>query len=398
MNSNIKNKNIVLGVTGSIACYKSVMLASLLVQQGANVDVIMTPSAQKFIQPATFRAITRRDVVTDFFDANSPLGLDHISLAQKDAVIVAPATANTIAKMAHGFSDDPLTCTVLATTGPVIIAPAMETHMYQNFIVQENIQKLKENGFIILGPEKGYLASGDIGVGRMTEPDEILEHLNVVFGENGDFSRLRVLVTAGGTQEKIDAVRFLANRSSGKMGYAVATAARDRGAKVTLITTPTNLEVPKGVDTVFVDTALDMCQEVKSHCAKNDVLVMAAAVADWRAQKSVEHKMKKGKQQVWNLEMIRNPDILTEIINEDLFKVGFAAETEDIIENALQKLISKKLNLIVANDISGENTTFNSDENEVYIITREKGKKLPLMSKKDVANKILDKIKQLLAK
>lgn len=395
---NIKDKNIVLGVTGSIACYKSAILASLLVQKGANVDVIMTSGAQKFMHPSTFRGITKGNVVTDLFDANSPLGIDHIALAQKDAVVIAPATANTIAKMAHGFSDDPLTCTVLATTGPIVVAPAMETHMYQNFIVQENIQKLKENGMIIVGPEKGYLASGTTGVGRMTEPLDILNHLNIVLGENGDLSRLRVLVTAGGTREKIDAVRVLTNRSSGKMGYAVATAARDRGAKVTLITAANHLEVPMGVEAIHVDTAMEMCEQVKEQVAKNDILVMAAAVADWRAQEARDNKIKKGKQQTWNIEMIRNPDILMEIVNEDIFKVGFAAETEDIIENALQKLVAKKLNLIVANDISGENPTFNSDENEVYIITREKGKKLPLMSKYDVANKILDKIKQMFKK
>lgn len=392
---NLKNKNIILGVTGSIACYKSAMLASLLVQKGAIVDVIMTRTAQKFIQPATFEAITQRRVITDLF-ADTVVRENHISLACKDAIIVAPATANTIAKIAHGLCDDPLTCTIIATTAPVFIAPAMETHMYQNFAVLENIQKLKENGLHIIGPNKGYLASGSSGLGRMTEPEKIAEYMNLTFSKSRDLERLRVLVTAGGTQERIDPVRMLSNRSSGKMGYAIAEAARDRGAEVTLITAPTKIKFPAGIKIIEVKTAIEMCEHVKKNTSCNDVLIMAAAVADWRAKKISNSKVKKQRQETWNIEMIRNPDILLEIIEDDIFKVGFAAETENIIENALQKLISKKLNLIVANDISGENSTFGKDENEVYIITKEKGEKFPLMSKYNVANKLLDKVQEKL--
>ncbi len=392
------NRNIVLGVTGSIAAYKAVELASRLTQAGGNVDVVMTKAATEFVTPLTLGSITHRPVHTDMFAPSSDVDMEHIVLAERaDLVVVAPATANIIAKLAAGISDDLLCCTVLATRAPLILAPAMNVHMYENAITQDNLAKLRARGFSIVEPAYGPLACGEVGSGRLADIEDILGIIRQVLARGGDLTGKRLVVTAGGTQEPIDPVRYIGNRSSGKMGYALAGAARDRGAEVILIAAPTALPVPVGIEVIQVQTALEMREEVLRAAPRASALIMAAAPADFRPQSSAQSKIKKETAKLV-LELVRNPDILSEVGGE-LVKVGFAAESEDLIPNATQKLHQKRLDLIVANDITAQDSGFAVDTNRVVLIDRWGNvEKLPLLTKLEVAHRVLGKVVELLGK
>jgi phosphopantothenoylcysteine decarboxylase/phosphopantothenate--cysteine ligase len=391
----LSNKTIVLGITGSIAAYKAAEIASQLTQAGAKVNVIMTEEASQFISPVTFRAITGMPVVTEMFDLASEFSIEHVSLAEAaDIVVIAPATANIIAKLATGIADDMLCCTVLATKAPVLIAPAMETNMYTNPVTQDNLSKLKARDFVIVGPATGWLASGKEGLGRLADINDIIGSICQVLGRDGDLAGKHIVVTAGGTQEPIDPVRYISNRSSGKTGYALAEAACDRGAKVTLITAPTLLPEPVGVDVIQVGTAREMRQAVENVTAKADALIMAAAVADYRPVKVAKDKIKKGKAGL-TLELECTPDILG-TVKGNFIKVGFAAESSNLVENARDKLKQKGLDFIVANDITASDSGFGTDTNRVSIIDRQgKIDSLPLLPKREVADKILDRVAKL---
>ncbi|MBA7686829.1 Coenzyme A biosynthesis bifunctional protein CoaBC [subsurface metagenome] len=393
----LANKTIVLGITGSIAAYKAADLASKLVQAGARVEIVMTEAATRFIAPLTLRSIVGRPVVTDMFELTSEFSIEHVALAEAaEVVVIAPATANIMAKLAVGIADDMLTCTVLATKAPVIIAPAMNDSMFQNPVTQDNLAKLKARGFTIVGPAHGRLASGKIGWGRLAEVEEILGTIKQVLGRKGDLAGKRIVVTAGGTQEPIDPVRYVGNRSSGKMGYAIAEAAKDRGAEVKLITAPTSLPEPVGMEVTRIETAIQMKEAVAKAVARADVLIMAAAVADYQPKDMAKAKIKK-ESPTLTLELIRTPDILTEVKGKFL-KVGFAAESEDVVANARQKLEKKQLDLIVANDITDPSSGFGADTNKVTLIDKQGNiEDLPLLTKREVADKILDKVAELLA-
>jgi len=394
----LSNKTIVLGITGSIAAYKAAAIASQLTQAGAKVNVIMTKEAIQFISPVTFRAITSRPVVTEMFDLASEFSIGHVSLAKAaDIVVIAPATANIIAKLAAGIADDMLCCTVLATKAPVLIAPAMETNMYNNPVTQDNLSKLKARDFVIIAPATGWLASGKEGPGRLADTNDIIGSICQVLGRDRDLAGKHIVVTAGGTHEPIDPVRYISNRSSGKMGYALVEAARDRGAKVTLVTAPASLPEPVGVDVVKVNTAEEMRQAVENVTPRADALVMAAAVADYRPTKAAKDKIKKGEAGL-TLELECTPDILGSV-KGILMKVGFAAESSNLVENAKQKLTQKGLDLIVANDITASDSGFGADSNRVTIMDREgRVDSLPLMPKREVADKVLDRVTELFPK
>jgi len=394
----LADKTIVLGVTGSIAAYKVTDIASKLTQAGVRVDVIMAESASKFITPLTLRSITGRPVVTSMWELSSEFSIEHIALAETaDVVAIAPATANIIAKLVAGIADDMLSCTVLATKAPVILAPAMNVNMWENPVTQDNLAKLKAMGFIIVGPVCGRLASGKMGLGRLAETETIIGTIKQVLGRSGDLAGRRIVVTAGGTQEPIDPVRHMGNRSSGKMGYAVAEAARDRGATVTLIAAPTSLPEPAGIEVVHVRTAIEMKEAVAKAVAETDALIMAAAVADYQPETVSEAKIKKDSHGL-TLELIRTPDIITEV-KGSVLKVGFAAESENVIANARQKLQKKQLDIIIANDITDAQSGFAVDTNKVTIIDREgKVEYLPLLTKREVTDKILDRVVGILGK
>jgi phosphopantothenoylcysteine decarboxylase / phosphopantothenate---cysteine ligase len=391
----LNDKTVVLGVTGGIATYKAADLASKLTQAGAKVRVVMTKSAREFIAPLTFEALTTNVVITDLFQTTGEYRINHIGLSEKaDIIIIAPATANIIAKIAGGIADDMLTCTVLAARSPIIVVPAMHTSMWQNSITQENIAKLKARGFHIIEPATGRLASGGQGPGRFPDTETIIGHLLRVLGLNGDLAGKRLVVTAGGTQEPIDPVRIIGNRSSGKMGYAVAEAARDRGARVTLITAPTAIAKPVGMEIVPVETAGQMKQSVEKAVSQADALVMAAAVADYQVSQVAAHKIKKEKGSL-TLELINTPDILSEV-KGNFLKIGFAAESQDLVANARKKVQTKKLDLIVANDITEEHSLFGGDTDKVTLIGQDgTPENLPVMSKRDVADRILDRLLRL---
>ncbi|MFC1903938.1 bifunctional phosphopantothenoylcysteine decarboxylase/phosphopantothenate--cysteine ligase CoaBC [Chloroflexota bacterium] len=391
----LTDKTIVLGITGGIAAYKAADITSKLTQAGARVEVVMTESATKLIAPLTLRSITGRPVITDMFEPAPEHSIEHIALAEAaDIVVIAPATANTIAKLAAGIADNMLTCLVLATRAPVIIAPAMNDNMFQNTVTQDNLSKLKARGFTIIDPAYGRLASGKTGWGRLADTEIIIGTIKQVLGRKGDLAGKRIVVTAGGTQEPIDPVRHIGNRSSGKMGYAIAEAARDRGATVSLITAPTSLPEPAGIKIISVQTASQMRGAVAKAVTKADALIMAAAVADYQPKDTARAKIKKEAPSL-TLELVRTPDILTEVKGQFL-KVGFAAESENMVANAKQKLEKKGLDLIVANDITSAKSGFSVDTNKVTIIDR-KGKveNLPLLTKREVADKILDKVLKL---
>ena len=388
----LKDKRVVLGVTGSIACYKALDLASKLMQAGALVDVIMSYGATQFVTPLAFRSITHRSVVTDSFDPDSEYSVEHVALAQQaDVIVVAPATVHSIAKLALGLADDPLTTTIVAAACPLVVAPAMDGNMYDHPATQANLATLQERGVVIAGPGMGRLASGLTGVGRLLETPELLGYISYAIGKGGDLAGRTVVVSAGGTMEPIDPVRVITNHSSGKMGYSVAEAARDRGANVVLVTAPTNLADPALINVVKVQTAEQMGEAIQEHAGNADALVMAAAVADYRPIEIADQKIKKNENDM-NIVLAKTTDIL-KTANGNFVRVGFAAESQNLVENARVKVESKNLDLIVANDITAEGSGFGSDTNQVTLIDRDLVvEELPLLSKYDVSNRILDRV------
>ena len=392
----LEGAKVVLGVTGSIACYKALDLASKLTQAGARVDAVMSYGATRFITPLALRSITHRPVTTDTFKPDSELSVEHVALAQRaDIVVVAPATANLIAKVAAGLADDALTTTILATQAPILVAPAMDGHMYDNAVTQKNLSRLRSRGLTIVGPAEGRLASGLVGIGRLVEIQELLGHISAILGRKGDLAGRTITVSAGGTEEPVDPVRVITNRSSGKMGYALAEAARDRGARVVLVTGATSLDDPVAVEVVKVGTALEMRDAVHTSVANTDALIMAAAVADYSPLTSAPQKLKKGTE-TWSVEMGKTPDILEES-RGSFVRVGFAAETENLLENAKKKALKKSLDLVVATDITAAGSGFGEDSNKVLLVDQGGNvEDLPLMAKYELAHRILDRVRQLL--
>ena len=392
-----KNKKIALCVCGSISAYKSVDLASKWVQQGADVKVLMTKSAQKFIGKATFEGITHNKVIDDLWNNESDLNIDHLDIAKNsDLIIVSPITANMISKLAQGISDDIISTTLLATEKPLIIAPAMDGNMYDHFGVKNNIEILKKNGVIILEPESGYLASGLIGKGRLRNLEEINNEVKRVLTLTDDFKGKNILISAGGTREPIDAVRFIGNRSSGKMGHSLAEICLQRGANVTLVTT-SDLSVPMGIKKISVSTAEEMKSEIIRRIDSVDCIIMAAAVADFKPEIANEGKLKKDDIEKLKLNLVKNDDILNLIKDSKCIKIGFAAETNNHDEYGVKKLNSKCLDMIVINDVSNNQIGFESEYNQVKIITK-KGDifKTDIENKKIIASNILDKLKTLI--
>ena len=396
MTAPLADKHVVLGVTGSIAVYKAVDLASKLVQAGALVDVVMSYGATQFVTPLAFRSITHREVVTDTYDVGSEFANEHVALARRaDIVVIAPATVHCIAKLAAGLADDPLTTTVIATTAPLLVAPAMDAAMYDHPATRENLGKLRQRGVAIAGPAPGRLASGLMGMGRLLEPLELVGHIAATLGLEGDLAGRTIVISAGGTQEPIDPVRVITNNSSGKMGYALAEAARDRGAKAVLITAPTSLPNPPLVEVVRVQTAAQMAEAVLREVKQADALIMAAAVADYRPAVAAEQKIKKTNDEL-TIELAKTTDIL-EAAQGDFVKVGFAAESENLVANAADKVRRKSLDLIAANDITDAASGFGSDTNKVVLIDRElQVEELPLLTKYEVSHRILDRVRVLL--
>ncbi len=390
----MKGKTILLGVTGGIAAYKAAALTSKLSQAGANVHVLMTESAAKMVGPATFQALSRNAVRLDTFEDSHPGAVSHIDLADRaDVAVITPATANILAKMAHGLADDMLSTVMLATTAPIYVAPAMNVHMYENAATQQNMQTLRDRGVQFIEPGVGLLACGYVGKGRMAEPEEIVDVLKAHFQEkmSGHLAGKRVLVTAGGTVERLDPVRYLTNDSSGKMGFAIAAAARDMGAKVTLIAGKTAVSIPDGVELVNVVSALDMYEAVMSRFAETDLVVKAAAVADYRPEETAPGKIKKTGDTL-TVKLVKNPDILQELgqRRSTQFLIGFAAETERLEENALDKLRRKNCDLLVANDVTREGAGFGTDTNLISIFDRNGlVEELPLVSKKEAAERLI---------
>ena len=395
----LTGKQIVLGVTGGIAAYKACEVVSRLRKLGAGVDVIMTENATRLVQPLTFETLSCRPVCVDTFARVESWDVKHISLAQKaDLFLIAPATANIIAKMAHGLADDMLSTTVLATKAPVVIAPAMNTGMWTHPATQENIRTLKSRGVTLVGPDSGPLACGDSGAGRMSEPETIVAKVVEMLTRPRDLQGLRVLVTAGPTVERIDPVRYLTNDSSGKMGYAIAEAAAARGAEVTLLSGPVSLTAPNGVQLVPVTSAQSLYDAMMSRCERQDIIIQAAAVADYRVEQQAEQKIKKQKGEPLILRLVENPDIakaVGERKQPGQTLVGFAAETQSLLENAQKKLKSKNLDMIVANDVTAAGAGFGVNTNIVTLITAESQLALPLMSKAEVAGHLLDEIIRL---
>ena len=391
----LTGKTIVLGVTGSIAAYKSASLASALVKEHADVHVIMTPNAVNFINPITFETLTHNKCITDTFDRNFEFDVKHISLAKKaDIFMIAPATANIIGKLASGIADDMLSTTVMAAKCPVVLAPAMNTAMYDNSIVQENMNKLRMHGYTVIEPSDGYLACGDTGRGKMPEPEYLKDVILHEISHEKDLAGRRVLVTAGPTQEALDPVRFLSNHSSGKMGYAIASQAARRGAEVTLVSGRTSLECPYGVRRIDVTSAADMFREVTSHADEADIIVMAAAVADYRPASVSDNKIKK-RDGAMSVELERTSDIIGTLgagRRDDQFLCGFSMETENLIENSRSKLERKNLDMIVANNLKVEGAGFRGDTNVAVLIKKTQVKELQLMSKVELADVILDEI------
>lgn len=390
----LAGKHIVLGVTGSIAAYKTASLASMLVKQKADVTVIMTPNATNFINPITFESLTGNKCLVDTFDRNFEFQVEHVSLAkQTDAVLVAPASANVIAKAAHGIADDMLTTTLLACTCPKLFAPAMNTRMYQNPVVQDNMKQLARYGMEVITPASGYLACGDTGEGKMPEPEVLYEYLVKALTPK-DMAGKKVLVTAGPTQEKIDPVRYISNHSTGKMGYAIARAAMMRGADVTLVSGKVNMEPPMGVKVVPVVSAADMAQAVKEAAPAQDIIIKAAAVADYRPRVAADEKLKK-KDEELSIELERTEDILAYLgahRREGQFLCGFSMETEHMLENSRAKLEKKHIDMIVANNLKQAGAGFGTDTNVVTLLTKEETVELPIMSKEEVADRLLDHI------
>ena len=397
MSGPLDGRRIVLGVSGSIASYKAAEIASRLVQAGAEVDAALTPSATRFIAPLTFRSLTAREPYGDMFEPHGEDGEAHVELARRaDLMLIAPATATTMARLAHGLADDFVALTALATKAPLLLAPAMDAQMWEHATTQANRLLLEERGVQFLGPLSGRLASGRIGAGRMMEPQAIVDAVRARVGrERGDLGGARIVVTAGGTREAIDPVRFVGNHSSGKMGYALAEAARDRGAEVALITTAA-LPDPSGVRVVRVESASEMLDAVQRECEQASALVMAAAVADYRPAAEAEQKVKRAGAAELSLDLMENPDIIASVTGE-FVKIAFAAETENLVANAKAKLKSKGAQLIVANDVTAADAGFGTDTNRVTLLDPDGGvEELPLMSKYDVAVRVLDRVAALI--
>lgn len=394
----LKGKSVVVGVCGGIAAYKVVEVVSRLKKLGADVDVIMTANAQKFVTPLTFRSLSHRPVITDMFGEPEYWDIKHISLAKKaDLFIIAPATANIIGKLASGIADDMLSTTVVAAKAPVLIVPAMNHDMYASTIVQQNINKLKELGYIFMEPDTGVMAEGSSGKGRLPEPAAIVNMAVGLLKPVHDLKGLRLLVTAGPTRENIDPVRYISNYSSGKMGYAVAQAAADRGADVVLVSGPVSIGAPDGVRLISVNTAVEMRDAVIKEFYDCDAVVMAAAVADYRAAEVSDLKIKKNDDELV-IRLEKNPDILRELgsIKGDRILAGFCAETDHLVENALKKVETKNLDMIVANDVTMEGAGFGTDTNIIKIIKRDGSvTDLPLMSKLAAAHRVLDELRDL---
>ena len=390
----IDKKNIILCVTGSIAAYKSVYLSSALVKSGANVQVILSKSAKNFVGESSFSGITHNPVITGYYDSKTDLSIDHIDVAKKaDLIVVAPATANILAKISLGISSDPIVGCILASKAPVIVAPAMDGDMYNSPQVQKHINELRRLDIHLSGPEKGRLASGINEFGRMTEPEELLEEIIEKLSKKKDYEKVNAIVTAGGTIEEIDPVRYISNKSSGKMGIAIAKALKDRGAKVTLIHGKLeNKSDTYGIRLVSVNSALEMKKEIENHLENSQLLIMSAAVADYRGKNYSKEKIKK--ESMNSIELEKNPDILKEIDGNKIVKVGFAAESEKLLENAKKKLSSKNCKMIVANDITLEGSGFGSDNNKAVLIDDNGQENLPLMNKIKLAHKILDRAKK----
>lgn len=401
----IKDKRILLGVTGSIAAYKAADLASKLTQQGAQVDTILTGGAQNFVTPLTFQSVTSRKAYTDADLWGSDAHILHVGLGHgADLMVIAPCTANTLSKLTHGAADTLLTVTALAANCPLLAAPAMDGGMYESPAIQENVRILRERGVTFIGPARGHLASGLTGSGRMVEPAEIIGHIRLALARNGRLAGKHLVVSAGGTQEPIDPVRYLTNRSSGKQGYALAQAALDAGAQVTLVTHPTGLSLPVGAQVVEVRTVQDMLDAVLSACENADGLVMAAAVADFRVKHIAEHKLKK-QDGVPQIELEAAPDVLGTVAKmRGALKclkvvVGFAAESRELTENAAAKLTSKKLDFIAANDISAPDAGFAVDTNRITLLyANGRCESLPLMGKDETAEVLIERVASLLEK
>ena len=393
----LKGKNVVLGVTGSIAAYKIANLASALVKLHADVTVIMTANAVNFINPITFETLTGNKCLVDTFDRNFQYNVEHVSLAKKtDLFLVAPASANVIGKMAHGIADDMLTTTILACKCPKLVAPAMNTNMFENPIVRDNLKILEKYGFEVIQPANGYLACGDTGAGKMPEPEVLLSHILRHMAHEKDLAGKKVLVTAGPTREAIDPVRFISNHSTGKMGYAIAENCMRRGAQVTLVTGPVAIPAPMFVDVVPVVSAADMAREVKSRAREQDIIIKTAAVADYRPAVVAAEKIKKKDDDSDSaIQLERTEDILSYLganRREGQFICGFSMETEHMLENSRKKLAKKNVDMIVANNLRVAGAGFGTDTNVVTIITADECKELELMSKSEVAEALITEI------
>lgn len=392
----LNGKHVVLGVTGGIAAYKACEVVSRLRKLHAEVDVIMTENATRLVQPLTFETLSCRPVCVDTFSRIESWDVKHISLAQKaDIMVVVPATANLMAKLAHGIADDMLSTTLLATKAPILIAPAMNTGMWTADVTQENLKTLRNRGVQTVGPDSGFLACGDTGSGRMSEPEEIVEAICQILCPQKDLDGLKVLVTAGPTVERIDPVRYLTNDSSGKMGYAIAEAAQKRGADVTLVSGPVHIPVPCGLNVLSVSSTRSLYDCMMEQSQQQDIIIQAAAPADYRVEHPADQKIKKQSGEPFVLTLVENPDIakaVGERKKPGQILVGFAAETQNLAQNAQSKLVKKNLDLIVANDVTAEGAGFGVDTNIVTLITKEGSIALPKMSKREVADRILDQV------
>lgn len=391
----LKNKRVALYITGGIAAYKGAYVARSLMKAGAKVRVAMTRAAQEFVTPLTFKALTHNEVLTELF-TDEKTAVPHIELADwSELALVVPTTADLMAKLAHGIADDLVSTALLATAAPIYLVPAMNEKMWEASATQRNYRQLCTDGVKILMPKDGYLAEGYTGKGRMPEPEEIMAWLATELTSNADLKGKRVLVSAGGTLEPIDPVRYIANRSSGKMGYALANAANARGAQVTLVTTKSDLPVPRGIQVEKVVTAAEMEAVLLKHFPTADITIMAAAVADYRVAQISSQKIKK-KNETWELKLLKNPDILKhlgQIKRADQYLVGFAAETDELLKNATDKLLAKNVDLLVANDVSRSDIGFGADENQVLLLRPQKEvKTTPKVTKERLAHKILDEV------
>lgn len=394
----LKGKTVLLGVTGSIAAYKIASLASALKKLHADVHVLMTQNATNFINPITFESLTGNKCLVDTFDRNFQFQVEHVSIAKKaDVVMIAPASANVIGKLAHGIADDMLTTTVMACKCKKYISPAMNTNMFENPIVQDNLKTLEHYGYEVIQPASGYLACGDTGAGKMPEPETLLAYIEKEIAREKDLQGKKILVTAGPTQEAIDPVRYITNHSSGKMGYAIAKAAMLRGAEVTLVSGRTAIEAPLFVNVVPIVTAKDMFEAVTGISNEQDIIIKAAAVADYRPAVVSSEKVKKKEGQM-SIELERTDDILKylgENKREGQFLCGFSMETQNMISNSRAKLEKKNLDMVAANNVKEAGAGFQEDTNVLTLITQKEETSLPLMSKEDAANKLLDKILEL---